>query len=257
MTPNSIAEVITALDTIIDRAWNERDRIGYFAALYRRVTRSVGNGITSGRFQDGPLLEKLDVIFARRFLDALLTYQSGGVPSKSWKVAFQACANSQPLIIQQLLMGMNAHINLDLGIASVETSPGAALPQLKPDFDQINALLAEQVGAVESEIASVSPRIGDLEKFGCKTVTGSIVNFNLTVARDAAWGFAERLAIQPRLLADAFIHTQDLAVSVFGISLLNPIACAPLQPIRDAECNDVRQVIDVLVEKASSAASQI
>ena len=100
MVPNSIAEVITALDAIIDRAWNERDRIGYFAALYRRVTRSVGDGITSGRFQDGPLLEKLDVVFARRFLDALLTYQSGGVPSKTWQVEFEACANPKPRILQ-------------------------------------------------------------------------------------------------------------------------------------------------------------
>lgn len=253
MEPNSIDEVIGALDAIIDRARTERDRIGYFAALYRRVTRSVRDGITSGRFQNAPLLEKLDVVFARRFLDALFAHQNGGEPSKSWQVAFQACANAQPLIVQQLLMGMNAHINLDLGIASVETSPGAALPLLKPDFDQINGLLAEQVGTVEIEIAGISPRIGDLEKLGCQTTTGAIINFDLTVARDAAWLFAERLASQPRLLADAFIDARDLAVSIFGASLLNPIACAPLQPIRDAECNDVRQVIDVLVGKSSSA----
>lgn len=253
MNPDSIDEVIIALDAIIDRAWTERDRIGYFAALYRRVTRSVRDGITSGRFQNPPLLEKLDVIFARRFLDALPAHQNGGEPSKSWQIAFQACADTDPLILQQLLMGMNAHINLDLGIASVEASPGAALPLLKPDFDQINALLAEQVGSVEAEIASVSPRIGDLEKIGCQTATGAIINFDLTVARNGAWLFAERLAMQPRLLADAFVQARDLAVSIFGISLLNPVACAPLQPIRDAECNDVRQVMDVLVENASSA----
>src|SRR5208337_5397477 len=85
------------------------------------------------------------------------------------------------LILQQLLSGMNAHINLDLGIASAQVSPGDQLPQLKPDFDEINALLAGQVGTVEAEIASLSPLIGDLEKVGLRTET-SVVNFSMQAA---------------------------------------------------------------------------
>ena len=51
-------------------------------------------------------------------------------------------ATLAPVILQHLLLGINAHINLDLGIAAVETSPGNQLAPLKNDFDMINKLLA-------------------------------------------------------------------------------------------------------------------
>ena len=77
MPVNTIDEVIAALDAIIQRAWEEHSRIGYFAALYRRVTRAVSDGISQNQFSDGPLMERLDVVFASRYLDALAAYQAG------------------------------------------------------------------------------------------------------------------------------------------------------------------------------------
>lgn len=248
MGVDTISEVIAALDAIIENARAGQNRIGYFAALYRRVTRSIGDGIAQGRFQNGPLLEKLDVVFARRYLDALSTFQSGGIPTRSWNVALQACADAGPLILQQLLAGMNAHINLNLGIAAAQTSPGDQLPQLKPDFDEINTILAEQVGAVEAEIAVVSPRISDLEKLGLRTET-TIINFDLTVARDAAWRTAERFAAEPQFLATLDIDGSDVAVSALGRAILYPpLLTECLRPIRQAESNDIRHVIEVLAQ---------
>ena len=145
MPANTIDEVVAALDSIIQRAWDEQTRMGYFAALYRRVTIAVRDGLRGGAFQNGPLMEQLDVVFASRYLDALSAYQSGGTPSRSWRLAFEACSHDNRLILQHLLAGMNAHINLDLGVASAQVSPGDQLPQLKTDFDQINDVLAAQV----------------------------------------------------------------------------------------------------------------
>jgi hypothetical protein len=166
MALQTIADVITALDAIVQQAYDRESRLGYFAVLYRRVTSAVREGIANGSFQNGPLMERLDVVFASRYLDALSTYQVGGTASRSWMLAFQGCDNADLLILQQLLSGMNAHINLDLGIAAAQVSPGDQLAQLKPDFEQINAVLAGQIAALASEIAAVSPLIGDLEKIG-------------------------------------------------------------------------------------------
>jgi hypothetical protein len=126
------------------------------------VSHAVRDGVSSGRFQNGPRMERLDVVFASRYLDALAVHQSGGTPSRCWKLAFDACSDQGRLILQYLLAGMNAHINLDLGVASAQVSPGSQLPGLKTDFDQINDILAAQVGAVESEMAALSPLIKDL-----------------------------------------------------------------------------------------------
>jgi hypothetical protein len=199
-------------------------------------------------------MEQLDVTFAGRYLDALTTYQAGGNPTRSWSLAFHGCDDPSRLILQQLLSGMNAHINLDLGIAAAQTAPGSQLPQLKPDFDEINDLLAEQVEAVEAELAAVSPLIGDLEKIGLRTET-STINFSLTGARDKAWFTAQRLAAEPAILHNITIDGLDLAVSIAGNAILYPLVGREgLKLIQQAEVSDVRQVIDVLSRSGGSSA---
>ncbi len=254
MTVQTIDDVVSALDTIVQQSYDNASRIGYFAALYRRVTRAVRDALNSGQFQNGPLLEKLDVVFASRYLDALATFQAGGKATRSWMLSFRGCGDSNLLILQQLLSGMNAHIDLDLGIAAAQVSPGDQLPQLKPDFDEINALLAGQVGAVEAELASLSPLIGDLEKLGLRTET-SVINFNLQAARDNAWFLAQALASEPALLHNATLDGIDLVVSIKGRAILHPqVVGVGLQLIQQAEVKDVRRVIEVLSQSSTPVA---
>ena len=246
MPVQTIDDVISSLDEIVQQSYDEASRLGYFAALYRRVTCAVRDGIATNSFQNGPLMEQLDVVFASRYLDALATFQTGGVASRSWMVAFQGCDDPDLLILQHLLSGMNAHINLDLGVAAAQVSPGAQLPQLKPDFDQINGVLASLVGTVAAEIAAVSPLIGDLEKIGLSSET-KLVNFDMTAARDAAWLTAEHLASEPSSLHDVTVAALDLGVSIQGRAILYPpFSGAGLQLIQQAETKDVRQVIEIL-----------
>ena len=253
MAVQTIDDVVAALDTIIQQAYDKACRLGYFPALYRRVTCAVRDGLASGRFQNGPLLEKLDVVFASRYLDALATLQAGGTPTRSWILAFRGCDDANLLILQHLLSGMNAHINLDLGIATAQTCPADQLPQFKRDFDEINNVLAEQVGAVEAEIAAVSPLIGDLEKIGLRTET-SIINFSIQAARDNAWFIAELLAAETPHQLDSTIDGLDLAVSIEGRAILYPLVGREgLQIIQQAEVKDVRRVIEVLSQSSTLA----
>jgi len=253
MPLQTIEDVIAALYAIIQRAWDEKSRLGYFAALYRRVTRAVKNGIECKRFSDCSRMETLDVVFASRYLDALSAFQANAKPSQCWKIPFHACDDNSLLILQHLLAGMNAHINLDLGVASAQVSPGDQLPQLKSDFDEINAVLAAQVGAVEDEMETVSPLIKDLSKVGLKTET-TLINFNIDLARKAAWFVAERLANEPAFLHDATIDGLDLAVSLEGRAILYPpFKGDALAAIRTEEVQDVRSVIEILAREPSQA----
>ena len=63
----NIDEVIAQLTDIIDISRQEPGRLGYFAALYRKVTINVKQGILNGRFEDGARMERLDV--KRRILN--------------------------------------------------------------------------------------------------------------------------------------------------------------------------------------------
>ena len=121
MAAKTIDDVIASLEKIIADNIAQQSRLGYFAALYKRVTEAVKKGIANGEFMDGPAMEKLDIVFATRYLDAYETYMAKGSPSVSWQVAFDAAQRRPPLVIQHLFVGMNAHISLDLGIAAYET----------------------------------------------------------------------------------------------------------------------------------------
>ena len=99
--------------------------MGYFPALYRKVTVEVKRGIEERVFDDGPRMERLDVVFAKRYLDAFDAYMEGGAPTRAWVLAFETTGQWWPIVLQHLLLGMNAHINLDLGIAAARVSPGS------------------------------------------------------------------------------------------------------------------------------------
>ncbi len=51
--PTTIDEVVARIDDIIDQSRADNSRIGYFAALYRKVTVGVRDGIAAGEFEDG------------------------------------------------------------------------------------------------------------------------------------------------------------------------------------------------------------
>ena len=76
---NSIDEVIEILGKIITASENNNDPLGYFAALYQKVTIKVKEGIENNFFDDGPRMEKLDVVFANRYIDAYYSYQENGL----------------------------------------------------------------------------------------------------------------------------------------------------------------------------------
>jgi len=56
-TVTTIKEVIEALQSIIDWSISVSSRLGYFAALYKRITFAVGTAIEQGEFEDGPRME--------------------------------------------------------------------------------------------------------------------------------------------------------------------------------------------------------
>jgi hypothetical protein len=243
---DTIEQVLEALDRIVARALDEGSRLGYFAAIYRKVTAKVAEGIATGFFDDGERMQRLDVTFANRYLSALGRHQIGGTATKSWELALRATAASRPIILQHLLVGINAHINLDLGIAAAEAAPGQALPGLRRDFDRINEILASLITGIEHDIAEVSPWIGLLDRIGGRH-DDEIVRFSIEVARTEAWRFATELAPLARDHWPGPIGARDARVAHLARRVLSPgWLSAGLLVIRARESNDVRRNIQVL-----------
>jgi len=247
MHATTIDDVIHQLTAIVERSRETTSRQGYFAALYRRVTIAVKEGIAAGRFQDGPRMERLDVIFANRCLEAYAQYQEGRACSQSWRVAFHQSSRWRPIILQHLLLGMNAHINLDLGIAAAQTVPGSALPGLERDFKEINMVLAEMTDSVKAGLNRVSPLLGWADRVGNRA-DDAIVNFSMKNARDAAWAFARKLAPLDEGAQAAAIAARDQEVARFARLISNPglFGDSITFAIRLRESGDASKVIAAL-----------
>ena len=193
----SIDDVILTLDSIIEEALKTGDTLGYFAVLYQKVTIKVKEEIAAGFFDDGPRMEQLDVVFALRYIDAYFAWKNNEPVTQSWKIAFTEANNNNLLVLQHLLLGMNAHINLDLGIAAAEISEPNKIEKLEDDFIRINEILASMVDEVQQGLSSIWPFLRKLLKW-LGQVDNLLVDFSMKIARNGAWKYATEIAAVER-----------------------------------------------------------
>ncbi|HEX4423339.1 MAG TPA: DUF5995 family protein [Kofleriaceae bacterium] len=243
----TIDEVVAQLDQIIAAAIASRSRIGLFAALYRQVTLKIRRGIADGLFEDGARMARLDAVFANRYLAALSAWQAGGTPSQSWQFAFDATKRDDLVVIQHLLLGINAHINLDLGIAAAAVCPGDALPGLHTDFNRINLILSGMVEGVKRTIAKFSPLTHLLDEVGGSFENG-MINFSMAAARDDAWQHAALLAPLDPALIGPTITLIDTKATFLGRLVADPgrMLTRVLDAIHLGESPDVTEIIQAL-----------
>jgi len=154
-----------------------------------------------------------------------------------------------------MLAGVNAHIDLDLGIAASEIAPGAQIESLHADFDTVNAVLASQVRGVLDQIDSLSPVLADLYDVLMQHEI-DLIDEALIVFRDGAWRFATLLAGEPSILHPATIMVKDLEVAKLGTLILYPppILAAIVAVIASKESRDVVHNIEILDGIASTPA---
>jgi hypothetical protein len=245
MLPATIDEVVARLEEIIEESASRADRLGYFAALYNRVTRRVRDGIAQGEFADGARLAQLDVLFANRYIAAHEAWRAGELPTRSWTCAFSAAARDDLTVLQHLILGMNAHINLDLGIAAARTAPGDALDSLRGDFDKINEVLASLVTVVESEMDSIEPLLRWVAVAGRGAEDALAARF-IDEARDGAWRFAQELNRADTGARMIALARRDAEVSLLGEGLILAAPFARLVGL--GESRDVGANVRALAE---------
>jgi len=240
----TIDEVISALEIIIRDSEQNNDPAGYFAALYKKVTIRVKEGIASGYFDDGPRMEQLDVVFAKRYLQAYDGHMKNETVSESWQKAFVISDQYWPIVLQHLLMGMNAHINLDLGLAAAGISGGKNLADLENDFNRINQILSSLVREVEGSLSLVWPALKYILKWTGK-IDDYLVDFSMKLARNGAWKFASEFSLIPENKKETALFTRDQKVSRKVNIILKPglAATIALRIIRISERGTVAEKI--------------
>ncbi len=237
----TIDEALRHMDRNLDRAVAENDPRGYFTAVYRAVTRRVHEGVLAGEFEDCERMERFDVRFARYWLDAYDGWDRGEPVPRSWECSFRTARLGGPVMLH-VLLGINAHINLDLAVAAAQVCPGDQIAELRTDFERINDVLAGLVDDMQDAVAAVSPTSGWLDRLAVGLDELAVV-FSLQQARARAWSFAERLAAAAG--DEGLVTARDAAVAAVGTRLVD--AGGLLRPLLDLaawrEQHDVGAVV--------------
>ncbi|MGM0934246.1 MAG: DUF5995 family protein [Bacteroidota bacterium] len=247
----NIDQVLESLSEIIEETEKENSVLGYFAVLYHRVTWKVKEGLETGYFEDPKRMEKLDVVFAERYIDAYYNYKENLPVTRSWQRAFELASDFWPITFQHLLIGMNAHINLDLGIAAAKVSEGRSIEELGDDFYRINRILANLVEEVQHNLATIWPPLRYILQH-----TGQLDNlmtdFSMKLARDGAWRFAQVLHKPGEKTYEECIMERDIAVAKVADIITNhkPRIQLLLRLIRLGETGSVRNKIQKLKTRA-------
>ena len=136
------------------------DRRAIFLDCYLRMTRNMLAALADGEFCDGAWVDRLLCRFADYYFDALAAYErSDPATPPVWQIAHEAAATPGTMTLQNLLLGVNAHINYDLVLTLVEmlapeweTLTEAERHARYSDYTYVNAVIARTVDVVQDEI---------------------------------------------------------------------------------------------------------
>ena len=204
------------IDELRSVALAASDASGYFPAMYARITREVETAAAGGRFEDGQRMEA----FARAFAGWYPRLRHDNSPvAGCWQAAFDVTGDGRLMIVQHLLLGINAHVNHDLPQVVVASAPpGSDLAVLRPDFDAVNDILAESLPMVLRSLGTVSRWVNTAAVLG----GGRLFDFSLQVARGRAWEAATRMHALDDEERAAYVVELDRLVRVLAYMVVHP-----------------------------------
>jgi Family of unknown function (DUF5995) len=121
-----------------------------FITLYAAVTTKIIAGIASGAFHDGVWTGQYLEAFAELYRQAFENYETGNVSAvpPAWKIAFDMAKTGTALSVQNLALGVNAHVDRDLafGLQSVGIGDTVALRlERYEDHTEVNDILYSEL----------------------------------------------------------------------------------------------------------------
>jgi hypothetical protein len=158
--------------TLVKRWQQCADRRAIFLDCYLRMTRNMLIALDAGEFHDTQWVDRLLERFAGYYFDALQAYEQNHTLAPSvWRVAHDAANRPDTMTLQNLMLGVNAHINYDLVLVTVELLreewphlDATARHHRYADYTYVNQIIARTIDIVQDEIIErLSPAFGAVD----------------------------------------------------------------------------------------------
>lgn len=210
-TQPDLETAITKLEGIERDLIEKGDSRAVFVTTYLMQTQATAAALKEpGRFEDPAFMNRLALRFVQYFLDAYGNYDKGQmdkVPAP-WRHAFDLATQKKTLIMEDLVLGINAHINYDLPRALVVV--GANTPAHERDFSHYNELLYENIQPVKDAIVHQYANealnvnwLGLADKLSLD-LDDRVAEQTFSLLRNRAWEYSRRIAAgDSKALADS------------------------------------------------------
>jgi Family of unknown function (DUF5995) len=214
----SVEDVQRLLERCVEVARDENSADAYFPLIYSWETRDIAAAANAGLFDAPEELRRMIVAFANRYFEARAQFRANKPTPRSWALAFRAARSSSALVVQHLLLAMNAHVNLDLGAAAAATN----LPWA--DFFRVDVILGRGVSRIQARLNRTTPVLHALDFLGGE-FDEMFTIYSLKAARRQAFELAQQLRTAPEAgQAVVLVEADDRALH-FGKRLLDPTLC--------------------------------
>jgi hypothetical protein len=171
-----------------------RDPRCVFALAYARLTLRLSDTLLNAGFSDPDWVVLLSLRFADHYFCALHERATGTLGYGAWATVFEASEQRRTSVLEELVLGMTAHVVNDLPLALCEvgmtTESGSSHVH---DYHAMNEVLGQAIEDVQRELTRrYDPWLGALDKV-FENYDAVLKNHGLRLTRAAAWYNALRL----------------------------------------------------------------
>lgn len=200
MTTETDATVLRMQD-LVGRWTVTGDSRATFLSCYLLMTRNMLAAIERDEFHDPRWVHAFVAHFAGYYFAALDGFEQGRSEAPAvWHVANAAAARPETFAIQNLLLGVNAHINYDLVLAVADVLerewqglPAPARAERHADYCQVNAVISRTVDAVQEQVLEPQSPLLALADRLCGGLDEWLISRLIADWRDEVWERAVRL----------------------------------------------------------------
>jgi len=206
--PTPADAVAVRMQSLVAQWQSAADRRAVFLGCYQLMTGNVLAALERGEFHDPVWVQLLLRHFADFYFVALDAFERDEASAPAvWRLAHHATRNARVSALQDLLLGVNAHINFDLVLATTDmlrpewdALTAAQRAERRADYTHVNHVIGVTVDAVQDQVldpampimAAIDRALGPLDEMLISHLIATWREgvwqhtLNLLAARDAA-----------------------------------------------------------------------
>lgn len=189
------------MKSLLQKWEKSQDQRSVFLSCYYLMTRNMFSAIEQGEFEDSEWVEQLLNRFADYYFQAITKYAQDNPETPAvWRLTLDAARNPKTMVLQNLFLGVNAHINFDLIFALREL--------LEPDWVnlsererqrryldhcQVNIVIGRTIDSVQDQVIEQREPNMDLIDKILGPFDEKITAWLIGRWRDEVWRYAVRL----------------------------------------------------------------